>query len=84
MPVHDSCLARGPEPELFIERLGEVVVAASDRLAHPERVFGLQRQAPGDLVELVEGDGLLGHLEGATRRLAPGVRDRRAQAGPAG
>jgi hypothetical protein len=30
-------------------------------------VFSLQRQPPGDLVELVEGDGLLGHLEGAMR-----------------
>jgi hypothetical protein len=45
--------------------VSKLVVAARDSLAHPERVFGLQRQSPGDLVELVEGDGLLGHLEGA-------------------
>lgn len=65
LSVHHSCLAHGLEPKLLVECVGEVVVAVGDGLAHPECMFGLQRQPPGCLVELVERDGLLGHLQGA-------------------
>jgi hypothetical protein len=71
LPIHDPRLARGLEPELLVERAGEVVVAAGDRLAQSERVVGLEGEAPGCLVELVEGDGLLGEFEVAARGRTP-------------
>jgi len=69
------------------ERVGEVVVAASDRLAHPERVFCLQRQAPG--ARKPRGTGRARWLarpfaRRRGRRRVPGVRGRHAQAGRVG
>lgn len=58
---------RGLESELLVERAGELVVAAGNRLAHPKPMFCSQRKAPARLVELVESEGLLGHVQGAAR-----------------
>jgi hypothetical protein len=63
--VHDSCLACGLESELFIEGLGEFVVAAGEGFAQSEGVFGLECEAPRCLVELVERDWSFGEFERA-------------------
>jgi hypothetical protein len=46
LPVDEAGLACGLKAKLFIEGAGQLVVAAGDRLAQPESVFGLERQAP--------------------------------------
>jgi hypothetical protein len=67
----------GLEPELFIERVGEVVVAPGDGLPQSERIVGLERQPPRCLVELVEDDRLLGQLQraGGVAAFEAGVAD---------
>lgn len=55
---------------MLVKGAGEFVVAAGNRLAQSEAVFGLECEAPAWLVQAVEGDGLVCHLEGATRILA--------------
>lgn len=67
LSVHHPCLPCGLKPELFIECVSEVRVSLCDRLAQSERVFGLQCETPARLVQPVEGDSLLGHLQRAVR-----------------
>ncbi len=52
---------------MLVECANQLVVAAGDRLAQSERVVGLEREKPACLVELVEGDRLLGEFESAAR-----------------
>lgn len=54
LSVDQTRLARRLETELLIQGSSELVVSASDRLAQPERAFGLEREAPERLVELVQ------------------------------
>jgi hypothetical protein len=41
LPVDEPCLAGGLKAKLLVKRAGKFVVAAGDRLAQPEGVFGL-------------------------------------------
>lgn len=46
LSVDQACLVCGIKAKLFIEGAGQLVVAAGDRLAQSESVFGLERQVP--------------------------------------
>ena len=50
LPINHPSLACGLKAELFIEGAGQLVVAAGDRLAQSEGMFGLECEPPTRLV----------------------------------